>query len=108
MVDLNMRKSWRAAQALHPNAVVFLGDMMDNGRMDYTADEYVCVLLIIASIYLLHLDLGNLFDRVIIPLILNRSFVVPTRHGLLSLTAAIRTLPLVHQSFMTCATRTHK
>ena len=48
IVDPNMRKSWRAAQALHPNAVVFLGDMMDNGRMSYTAAEYVCT-----SIYLL-------------------------------------------------------
>ena len=41
MVDLNMRKSWRAAQALQPDVVVFLGDMMDNGRIDYTAAGYV-------------------------------------------------------------------
>ncbi|KAH9924870.1 Metallo-dependent phosphatase-like protein [Fomitopsis serialis] len=40
MVDLNMRKSWRASLALHPDAVVFLGDMMDNGRMDQSDDEY--------------------------------------------------------------------
>ncbi|KZT67161.1 Metallo-dependent phosphatase [Daedalea quercina L-15889] len=40
LVDLNMRKSWRAALALHPNAVVFLGDMMDNGRMDQSDDGY--------------------------------------------------------------------
>jgi len=40
MVDLNMRKSWRASLALHPDAVVLLGDMMDNGRMDQPDDEY--------------------------------------------------------------------
>ncbi|TFY53473.1 hypothetical protein EVJ58_g9434 [Rhodofomes roseus] len=39
IVDLNMRKSWRASLALDPDAVVFLGDMMDNGRMDQSDDE---------------------------------------------------------------------
>lgn len=47
IVDLNMRKSWRAAQALRPDVVVFLGDMMDNGRMSYAAVEYVCLSIII-------------------------------------------------------------
>lgn len=32
MVDLNLRKSWRATLRLKPNAIVFLGDMMDGGR----------------------------------------------------------------------------
>jgi hypothetical protein len=32
IVDLYLRKSWRAARKLRPHAVVFLGDMMDGGR----------------------------------------------------------------------------
>jgi hypothetical protein len=32
IVDLNIRKSWNVATQLRPNVVVFLGDMMDNGR----------------------------------------------------------------------------
>ncbi|KAA1474292.1 Metallo-dependent phosphatase [Dentipellis sp. KUC8613] len=31
-VDYNMRKSWRVAKTLKPDVVIFLGDMMDNGR----------------------------------------------------------------------------
>ncbi|TFY65722.1 hypothetical protein EVG20_g5364 [Dentipellis fragilis] len=31
-VDCNMRKSWRVAKTFRPDAVIFLGDMMDNGR----------------------------------------------------------------------------
>lgn len=42
MTDLNMRKSWRAVyQRFHPDYVVFLGDMMDNGRLDVSHEEYV-------------------------------------------------------------------
>lgn len=34
LVDLNIRKAWKVARSLTPRAdvVVFLGDMMDNGR----------------------------------------------------------------------------
>ena len=42
MTDLNMRKSWRAVyHRLRPDYVVFLGDMMDNGRLDMSHEEYV-------------------------------------------------------------------
>ncbi|KIJ67637.1 hypothetical protein HYDPIDRAFT_84614 [Hydnomerulius pinastri MD-312] len=41
MVDLNLRKSWNAAfHHLRPDVVVVLGDMMDNGRLSMSADEY--------------------------------------------------------------------
>ncbi|KAI6121443.1 Metallo-dependent phosphatase [Pisolithus sp. B1] len=41
MVDLNLRKSWRAAfHRLQPDAVVVLGDMMDNGRKSMSTTEY--------------------------------------------------------------------
>ena len=40
IVDLNIRKSWRATlRRRRPDAVVFLGDMMDNGRYDMSDDE---------------------------------------------------------------------
>jgi hypothetical protein len=42
MVDLNLRRSWRAMRALRPHAVIFLGDMMDRGRADISDVEYVC------------------------------------------------------------------
>ncbi|KAK0212804.1 Metallo-dependent phosphatase-like protein [Desarmillaria ectypa] len=38
--DLNLRKSWRAAATKKPDAVVFLGDMMDGGRFEMTDSEY--------------------------------------------------------------------
>lgn len=42
MTDLNMRKGWRAAhRRFRPDYVVFLGDMMDNGRLDMSHEEYV-------------------------------------------------------------------
>ncbi|KAJ7446202.1 Metallo-dependent phosphatase-like protein [Mycena galericulata] len=40
LVDLNLRKSWRAALRLQPDAVVFLGDMMDGGRFSMPDNEY--------------------------------------------------------------------
>ncbi|OSD03988.1 Metallo-dependent phosphatase [Trametes coccinea BRFM310] len=40
IVDLNLRKSWRATLRRRPDAVVFLGDMMDNGRLDMPDEEY--------------------------------------------------------------------
>ncbi|KAI0688027.1 Metallo-dependent phosphatase-like protein [Cytidiella melzeri] len=40
MVDLNMRKSWWATKQLHPDVIIFLGDMMDGGRYAMSDDEY--------------------------------------------------------------------
>lgn len=41
MVDLNLRKSWHATfHRLQPDAVVVLGDMMDNGRKSMSTTEY--------------------------------------------------------------------
>ncbi|KAK7005635.1 Metallo-dependent phosphatase [Favolaschia claudopus] len=40
LVDLNLRKSWRAALRLQPDVVVFLGDMMDGGRFAMSDAEY--------------------------------------------------------------------
>ncbi|KAL1748738.1 Metallo-dependent phosphatase-like protein [Schizophyllum fasciatum] len=40
IVDLNLRKNWRAALRSRPNKIVFLGDMLDNGRMDMTDEQY--------------------------------------------------------------------
>ncbi|KAG5648554.1 hypothetical protein DXG03_003165 [Asterophora parasitica] len=40
VVDLNLRKNWRAALRKKPDAVIFLGDMMDGGRFDMSEDEY--------------------------------------------------------------------
>ncbi|RDB25240.1 Cell division control protein 1 [Hypsizygus marmoreus] len=39
-VDLNIRKNWRVALHKRPDAVVFLGDMMDGGRFNMPDDEY--------------------------------------------------------------------
>ena len=39
IVDLNLRKSWRAVLRQRADAVVFLGDMMDNGRLAMSDDE---------------------------------------------------------------------
>ena len=41
IVDLNLRKNWWAAASKKPDAVVFLGDMMDGGRFDMSEEEYV-------------------------------------------------------------------
>ncbi|KAF6760127.1 Metallo-dependent phosphatase-like protein [Ephemerocybe angulata] len=40
IVDLNLRKNWWVATAKKPDAVVFLGDMMDGGRFDMSDEEY--------------------------------------------------------------------
>ncbi|KAG6833568.1 hypothetical protein H0H87_005219 [Tephrocybe sp. NHM501043] len=39
VVDLNIRKNWWAALRKRPDVVVFLGDMMDGGRIDMPEDE---------------------------------------------------------------------
>jgi hypothetical protein len=41
LVDLNIRKNWREATRLNPDAVIFLGDMMDGGRFPMSDTEYV-------------------------------------------------------------------
>ncbi len=41
LVDLNIRKNWREATRLSPDAVIFLGDMMDGGRFPMSDAEYV-------------------------------------------------------------------
>lgn len=41
LVDLNMRKNWQVALRKQPDTIVFLGDVMDNGRLDMFDDEYV-------------------------------------------------------------------
>ena len=42
MTDLNLRKGWRAVYPrFRPDYVVFLGDMMDNGRLGMSHEEYV-------------------------------------------------------------------
>ncbi|KAG6842150.1 hypothetical protein C0991_001643 [Blastosporella zonata] len=40
VVDLNLRKNWWAALRKTPDVVIFLGDMMDGGRIDMSDDEY--------------------------------------------------------------------
>ncbi|KIM40228.1 hypothetical protein M413DRAFT_446396 [Hebeloma cylindrosporum] len=40
IVDLNLRKNWKVAVNKQPDAVVFLGDMMDNGREAMSDQEY--------------------------------------------------------------------
>ena len=42
IIDLNLRKNWKVAINKQPDAVIFLGDMMDNGR-DAMSDQE-CVL----------------------------------------------------------------
>ncbi|KAF8274553.1 Metallo-dependent phosphatase-like protein [Lactarius quietus] len=37
---MNLRKAWRVAKSTHPDAVVFLGDMMDNGFADMQITKY--------------------------------------------------------------------
>jgi predicted phosphodiesterase len=41
VVDLNLRKNWHAALQHNPDAIVFLGDMMDNGRYAMSDEELV-------------------------------------------------------------------
>jgi hypothetical protein len=42
IVDFNLRKNWNAVIAkMEPHMVVFLGDMMDNGRSNIDESAYV-------------------------------------------------------------------
>jgi len=38
---MNLRKAWRVAKSKRPHAVIFLGDMMDNGFADMHITECV-------------------------------------------------------------------
>ena len=47
IVDFNLRKSWNAVIAkVEPHMIVFLGDMMDNGRTNVDDSEYVTLVLL--------------------------------------------------------------
>ncbi|KAI0063610.1 Metallo-dependent phosphatase [Artomyces pyxidatus] len=41
VVDMNLRKSWRVVKHKQPDAIVFLGDMMDNGRANTSSQQCV-------------------------------------------------------------------
>jgi len=41
-VDMNLRKAWHVAKSTRPHAVIFLGDMMDNGFADTHITQCVC------------------------------------------------------------------
>jgi hypothetical protein len=36
---MNLRKAWRVAKGKRPHAIIFLGDMMDNGFADMHITE---------------------------------------------------------------------
>lgn len=55
IVDMNMRRSWRATQTLHPDVVVFLGDMMDGGRFAMSDPECVRTVILESCIITLTL-----------------------------------------------------
>jgi len=38
---MNLRKAWHVAQSTRPHAVIFLGDLMDNGFADMHITQYV-------------------------------------------------------------------
>jgi len=38
---MNLRKAWRVAKSMRPHAVIFLGDLMDNGFADMHITQYV-------------------------------------------------------------------
>ena len=41
LFDSSMRRGWRAAKRLHPDIVIFLGDMLSAGK--YVRSEKECV-----------------------------------------------------------------
>ncbi len=53
VVDLNLRKNWQAAFHKKPDLVVFLGDVMDNGRLNISDEEWV-ILVIFSVVFLKH------------------------------------------------------
>jgi hypothetical protein len=40
-VEMNMRKAWRVAKRTRPHAIIFLGDIMDNGFANMHITKYV-------------------------------------------------------------------
>ncbi|KAJ7163630.1 Metallo-dependent phosphatase-like protein [Mycena crocata] len=61
LVDLNLRKSWRAALRTRPDIVVFLGDMMDGGRFSMSDDEYEAYFRRFKSIFPLDVSIPQYF-----------------------------------------------
>ncbi|KAJ7497433.1 Metallo-dependent phosphatase-like protein [Mycena latifolia] len=61
LVDLNLRKSWRAALRMRPDVVVFLGDMMDGGRFSMSDDEYETYFQRFTSIFPLDSNIPKYF-----------------------------------------------
>ncbi|KAJ7783320.1 Metallo-dependent phosphatase-like protein [Mycena metata] len=61
LVDLNLRKSWRAALRTRPDIVIFLGDMMDGGRFTMTDGEYERYYRRFKSIFPLNSDVPEYF-----------------------------------------------
>ncbi|KAF9062451.1 Metallo-dependent phosphatase-like protein [Rhodocollybia butyracea] len=61
LVDLNLRKSWRAALGTKPDAVMFLGDMNDNGRMVMEQAEYERYIQRFMNIFSMDSDIPRYF-----------------------------------------------
>ncbi|KAG6813550.1 hypothetical protein H0H92_009942 [Tricholoma furcatifolium] len=61
VVDLNLRKNWWAALRKQPDVVVFLGDMMDGGRINMSDEEYKNYYQRFKSIFQLPLDIPTHF-----------------------------------------------
>ncbi|KAF9526601.1 Metallo-dependent phosphatase-like protein [Crepidotus variabilis] len=61
IVDLNMKKNWDAALRKSPDAVVFLGDMMDGGRRDIPTEQYEGLATRFAGIFQFPQDLPVYF-----------------------------------------------
>lgn len=41
LFELNLRKNWRVTLRLQPDAIIFLGDMLANGKAAMSLAEYV-------------------------------------------------------------------
>jgi ethanolamine phosphate phosphodiesterase len=50
---MNLRKAWRVAKRKRPDAIIFLGDMMDNGFADMHITECVYLPVLITPFFLL-------------------------------------------------------
>ncbi|KDR75754.1 hypothetical protein GALMADRAFT_69101 [Galerina marginata CBS 339.88] len=61
LVDLNLRKNWRVALQKRPDVVVFLGDMMDNGRSVMPEEEYEAYYRRFSDIFRIDKDIPRYF-----------------------------------------------
>lgn len=59
IVDYNLAKSWRVVKKLRPEVVMFLGDLMDDGRLDITDAEYHFSFLAVLLL-MVYLDTKNM------------------------------------------------